>query len=401
MKPTTHLHVSAWHRVKKQFLSLAIVLLSTPSTLLAQHEVVLSLNLRNMRDTDTLTLSWGANNKSVTPLITTLSPASHEEITLPLNEPRLVLLGLKGQTDNLELLLAPGENVSINGRLRNGRKSLISRLHVSGAAYQEEYIHAVRCYTETSDSINEQLHSDYKDITSLLDAAKQNHDEQGIASIYQSKRGKEYIERTVQNFHEHHNMLGALVNEHRNSFMAPLLMLRLMGRLSKNYREMYNSLGEEAKASYYGREVKDEVYPPSLVGDIAPTVTVRNVNGEEKLLSFIHHNNRFLLLDFWASWCQPCHKEIPNLRALYDKYHAKGLDIIGISADHSEDDWKATVEEMKEPWCNYIDVNRQAITEYKVQYIPSIFIIDAEGYIIAEKLRGKELSDFIDRLFAR
>ena len=73
---------------------------------------------------------------------------------------------------------------------------------------------------------------------------------------------------------------------------------------------------------------------------------------------------------------------------------------MGISADHNEEDWRSTLEEMKEPWCNYLDINRQAITEYKVQYIPSIFIIDAQGNIIAEKLRGKELADYIDRLFS-
>ena len=53
-----------------------------------------------------------------------------------------------------------------------------------------------------------------------------------------------------------------------------------------------------------------------------------------------------------------------------------------------------------EPWCNYIDIDKQAIMEYQVLYIPSIFIMDASGKIIAEKLRGKDLSDFIDKLFA-
>ena len=162
---------------------------------------------------------------------------------------------------------------------------------------------------------------------------------------------------------------------------------------------MYNGLSDAAKLSYYGREVKDEVYPPTLVGDIAPTVTVKNTEGEDKVLSFTRHGAKYLLLDFWASWCEPCHKEIPNLKMLYNQFHEKGLDIIGISADQKIDDWKATLEEQKEPWLNYIDLNRQAIGEYKVQYIPSIFIIDENGTIIAEKLRGKELADFIFRLF--
>ena len=90
---------------------------------------------------------------------------------------------------------------------------------------------------------------------------------------------------------------------------------------------------------------------------------------------------------------------MPNLKRLYEKYHDKGLDIIGLSVDRNEVDWKETLEEMEEPWCNYIDLDKQAIMEYQVLYIPCIFIMDANGKIIAEKLRGKDLSDFIDKLF--
>ena len=117
------------------------------------------------------------------------------------------------------------------------------------------------------------------------------------------------------------------------------------------------------------------------------------------MLSFTHQTNRYLLLDFWASWCEPCLNEVPNLKRLYEKYHDKGLDIIGLSVDRNEVDWKETLEEMEEPWCNYIDLDKQAIMEYQVLYIPCIFIMDANGKIIAEKLRGKDLSDFIDKLF--
>ena len=144
----------------------------------------------------------------------------------------------------------------------------------------------------------------------------------------------------------------------------------------------------------------DSAYAQKLLkpGTTAPDFILPMPNGYRVQLA--EFKGKYVLLDFWASWCEPCHKEIPNLKRIYETYHAKGLDIIGISADKNVDDWKGTLEEQKEPWCNYIDINRQAISEYKVQYIPSIFILDADGNIIAEKLRGKELSDFIDKLFA-
>ena len=76
------------------------------------------------------------------------------------------------------------------------------------------------------------------------------------------------------------------------------------------------------------------------------------------------------------------------------------MDVIGLSVDRNYEDWTETLDEMQEPWCNYIDIDKQAIMEYQVLYIPSIFILDANGKIIAEKLRGNDLSDYIDKLFA-
>lgn len=382
--------------MKKTLVSMLCML---PLAASAQKEVVVHFNLKNIHANDTLTLSWGANNKSVTPLITSVVASETKEVTLPLNEPRLIILGLKGQNGGQELLLSPGEDVTVSGRLRNNKQLLLDKLHVKGAEHQWEYQEALRYYKAATDSLDEQVRTEFKDVVRTMTNSKAKKDEQAIATMYMTKRGHDYVERVINAFHERHDIFEGIVAEHKNTFMGPLLMIRLMGRLGKNYREMYNGLSDAAKLSYYGREVKDEVYPPTLVGDIAPTVTVKNTEGEDKVLSFTRHGAKYLLLDFWASWCEPCHKEIPNLKMLYNQFHEKGLDIIGISADQKIDDWKATLEEQKEPWLNYIDLNRQAIGEYKVQYIPSIFIIDENGTIIAEKLRGKELADFIFRLF--
>lgn len=377
-----------------------LALLCLPLAANAQREVVLHFDLKNASQTDTITLSWGANNKSMTPLITNIPATETKDVTLPLNEPRVVVLGMKGKAGSMEMLLAPNEDVTISGRIRSNNKKTIDGMRVRGAAYQEEYTNAVHFYQSQVDSIDKVVQYEYRDIFRLISTSKQNGNEQAIADMYKTQHGKDYIERVIGSFKMRDELLEEIISQHKDNFMGPLLMIRLVGRLSKSYRDMYNSLSDAAKQSYYGREVKDEVYPPTLVGDIAPTVTVQNTEGNEKMLSFTRHGNKYLLLDFWASWCEPCHKEIPNLKRIYETYHAKGLDIIGISADKNVDDWKSTLEEQKEPWCNYIDINRQAISEYKVQYIPSIFILDADGNIIAEKLRGKELSDFIDKLFA-
>ena len=130
---------------------------------------------------------------------------------------------------------------------------------------------------------------------------------------------------------------------------------------------------------------------------MVPTLPLIDIKGNEVVLN--QNKSTYTLIDFWASWCSPCRKEIPNLKRLYQKYHNAGLEIVSISADQNVEDWKEALAEEKTPWQNYIDKNRQAVSEFKVQYIPSIFIADSEGKIIAEKLRGKDLADYLENLF--
>ena len=271
---------------------------------------------------------------------------------------------------------------------------------VTGAVWHAPYQNAMTDYMLHLDSLTTAVSNDFREVQRIIKHAKENKDEQAIADMYQTLQGKEYIGRVTDNYAEMNDYFKSIVLQQKDNFLGPLLMLRFGGNLGKSEQPLYDALSDEAKQSYYGREVKDAVYPPSMIGNIAPTVTVMTKEQSEKLLSFNHRTNKYLLLDFWASWCEPCLKEVANLKRIYEKYHEKGLDIIGLSVDKNYQDWLDTLNDMDEPWCNYIDIDKQAIMEYQVQYIPSIFIMDADGKIIAEKLRGKDLSDYIDKLFA-
>ena len=342
----------------------------------AQKEVSLTIDLKGgLTAKDTLTLSWGAINKSMNPLILQHAALDVSPIVLPLTEPRLIIVGLKGYVGGYELIAQPGEKIVMTGRIRKDElkkvsEVIFSRMHVKGAARQNEYQTIIKEYQEFTDSLDTEVFNEYKDVQRLIENAKKNKDEQAIADMYQTLH---------------------------DSYMGPLLLLRFAGRLDKEDRPLYNRMSDEAKISYYGREVEDEVYPPTLVGDMVPTLPLTDINGKEVLLK--QNKSAYTLIDFWASWCSPCRKEIPNLKRLYQKYHKAGLEIVSISADQNVEDWKDALAEEQTPWLNFIDKNRQAVSEFKVQYIPSIFIADSEGKIIAEKLRGKDLADYLENLF--
>ncbi len=370
----------------------------------AQRQTTLLVNIKGLEVTDTLTLQWGANNRSADPHIMQCAAIKDCSFNVEIEEPRLVVLGIKGKHATFEILVSPGEQIVVSGRIKKYSTKLeteyfFRKMEVTGAVYQELYQKAMTAYRHHHDSVDACVQKEYKDVAKIVRKAKEISNEEAIAEMYQTLHGQSYIERVMGAYEEKEEYTNRIVFAHRNSFMGPLLLIRLNGRLGKEHKKLYDEMSADAKASLYGREVKDEVAPPTLHGEEAPSVALLDSVGNEILLQPTDFQCRYVLIDFWASWCQPCHKEIPNLKRVYNRYHQQGLRMISISVDHNEEDWIECLDEVKIPWENYLDVNRHAVQEYKVQYIPSIFVVDSQGRIVADKLRGTELTDFIDKLF--
>lgn len=126
------------------------------------------------------------------------------------------------------------------------------------------------------------------------------------------------------------------------------------------------------------------------------------LSGEKVKLSSIIKSKKLVLLDFWASWCIPCLKEMPDIADLHDKYKNKGFEIIGISIDKSRDKWRRMVERTGMHWVQFLDSNlSDPITNrYGVTAIPHTVLIDERGEIIAINLRGENLRKKIEVLLS-
>ncbi len=139
---------------------------------------------------------------------------------------------------------------------------------------------------------------------------------------------------------------------------------------------------------------------PLSVGHKAPEFAVNSIDGKPVRLS--DYKGKYVMLDFWASWCVPCRRENPNVVKQYALYKGKGLNILGISLDQEKADWQKAVKDDGITWQQASDLKRfdgPMEQLFQIEAIPSNFIIDPNGMIVAKNVTGDDLSGFLKKTF--
>jgi thiol-disulfide isomerase/thioredoxin len=139
----------------------------------------------------------------------------------------------------------------------------------------------------------------------------------------------------------------------------------------------------------------------ALAADTAfPDFDVKDLDG--KALSIAGYKGKVVMVDFWATWCPPCRDEVPNVASVYQKYHDKGFEIIGVSLDREGDKDKliSFTKDHNMPWRQYFDGkywNNDLAVKYGVRSIPATFLLDGSGKIIASNVRGEALEPAVKK----
>ncbi|MDR6339446.1 thiol-disulfide isomerase/thioredoxin [Filimonas zeae] len=197
----------------------------------------------------------------------------------------------------------------------------------------------------------------------------------------------------------------AFIASHRQSYAALSAFLEheIRGNFDAFKADRDFKLFPEAmRTSDIGKNINARIQKGLSVseGIMAPDFTQNNPEGKPVKLS--DFKGRYVLIDFWASWCGPCRAENPVVVAAYQKYNSKGFDILSVSLDASQQDWIKAIEKDGMPWVHVSDLKywKNAVAvQYGVNSVPTNFLIDPTGKIIAKNLRGAKLDEKLATLF--
>lgn len=214
-----------------------------------------------------------------------------------------------------------------------------------------------------------------------------------------------YMPLMKKNIDETNQAILKFINENKTSLAAFYAMTSL------------DPITYEQQMVAYADEVKDkftdnpsvqhfvqqmELIKPVSLGHTAPDFTITGIDG--KPIKLADYKGKYVMLDFWASWCAPCRQENPNVVKQYAKFHSKGFNILGISLDEKKEDWQQAINADKLTWQHGSDLQRfEGPTErlYRIEAIPSNFIIDPQGVIIAKNITGAKLEEFLNKTFSK
>ena len=197
------------------------------------------------------------------------------------------------------------------------------------------------------------------------------------------------------------NTLTGLLKANNQSQVSTLFLIQctnFVAYIKEHLGDLYALLDGPAKKGPFAELIEKSVQSAGLgkVGSVLPEFKQNDVNGKSVSLSSLR--GKYVLIDFWASWCGPCRAENPNVVKAFNAYKTKGFTVLGVSLDQDKAKWLEAIKKDGLAWTHVSDLkywNNEVAVKFGIQSIPANFLIDPNGVIIGKDLRGEDLEKIL------
>lgn len=334
------------------------------------------------------------------PLDTVLVKDGKFEFTGKIKEPAMYSISFPEMNNGFSLIV---ENDEIEVEVY---KDSIQFSKMGGTYHNDEYFRFNQEMKNIGKSLDKKLKDYEAKNTNAYNAAVAANDTAKVKSLVDGvEKIKEGYAVAVNKY----------AKENPKSFISALIIENMFRQPNSNMediKKLYENLDDDLKNYKVGKNIKKQLDAINgaknktetknvSLGSVAPDFSASSPDG--KVISLKQSLGKVTIIDFWASWCGPCRKENPSVVALYNEFHSKGLNIIGVSLDKNAEEWKAAIAKDKLTWNQVSNLkfwDEPIAKQYGVEQIPTTYLLDNEGRIIAKDLRGEELKAKVISLLA-
>lgn len=296
--------------------------------------------------------------------------------------PQVYLVYLDGNRYPI-MFFAENKKISITANPEKMDEAVVkgSKLNDIYAKFMAEIPHKEKSGKMEEAFSNAQMSGDQEALQSLMaDMEKIREDQRNYAIGYVKKNSE--------------NLVGA--------FMALNMLNELsLEELEEVSANLNKDLSEHPYVVHFNEQMEmvkmqKELEAAFEIGKVAPSFTLNDING--KTVSLENFRGKYVFVDFWAGWCRPCREENPLLKTVYQKFGGKDFEIVSISLDRTEDDWRKAVKEDGLNWTLLFDPQGESAQLYGVQSIPNTWLLNRDGEIMEKQIRAQELMEILEGL---
>ncbi|SHN20977.1 TlpA disulfide reductase family protein [Mucilaginibacter sp. OK098] len=204
---------------------------------------------------------------------------------------------------------------------------------------------------------------------------------------------KDYYAFMADNKKESNKVAESIIRQNPSSFASVMLLDNICRDLTlAELEQLYGSLSPKFKKGFFAQSIEDNISgrKQSAIGSTVNDFTLNDPKNNP--MKFSSLKGKYVLIDFWGSWCGPCHQAFPRLKELYGKYHDKGFEILGIATESNNEAWTKDIVKSELPWLQMVDdkANNVSQKQFAVTEYPTTILIDPDGRIVGRFAYNEE-----------